>query len=148
LYFHPEEFKPTKSRIQAASWVNKFIIPPNADNHYDSNSLKVPIEVYLTSLSPHMHVRGKSMRFTALYPDGREEQLLWVPQYTFNRQRKNTIDQPELIPAGTTMLVEGTFNNSTKNAANSAPGEPVRWVDQRWEEMFIGCIAFRLISNN
>ena len=42
--------------------------------------------MYITSLTPHMHYRGKSMRFDVTYPDGRKETLLQVPNYDFNWQ--------------------------------------------------------------
>ena len=42
--------------------------------------------MYITSLTPHMHLRGKSMKFTVTYPDGRTETLLDVPKYDFNWQ--------------------------------------------------------------
>ena len=40
----------------------------------------------VTSLTPHMHLRGKAMRYVAHYPDGRSETLLYVPGYDFNWQ--------------------------------------------------------------
>ena len=32
----------------------------------------------MTSIHPHMHYRGKSMKYTAYYPDGETELLLDV----------------------------------------------------------------------
>ncbi len=144
LYFHPKGFEPSNRRIQAAALDNKFVIPPHAENFPVSNSFQVPVDAVLTSFTPHMHVRGKSMRFTAKYPDGSEEALLSVPHYDFNWQRSYSFDTPKQIPAGTTILVEGTFDNSEKNGANPAPDESVKWGDQSWEEMFIGFIGLEV----
>ena len=36
-------------------------------------------DTILYSLLPHMHLRGKSFRFEAIFPDGRREVLLDVP---------------------------------------------------------------------
>ena len=43
-------------------------------------------DTILTSLTPHMHVRGKDMTYTAFYPDGTSEVLLSVPHHDFNWQ--------------------------------------------------------------
>ena len=144
VYFHPEGFEPSKRRVQAAALDNKFVIPPHADNFKVSNAFKVPMDAVLTSFSPHMHVRGKSMKFTAQYPDGTVEALLSIPNYDFNWQRSYSFDTPKQIPAGTTILVEGAFDNSNKNKANPAPEESVKWGDQSWEEMFIGFIGLEV----
>ncbi len=144
IYFHPQGFEPSKRRVQAAALDNKFVIPPHAQNFPVSNSFEVPVDAFLTSFSPHMHVRGKSMKFTARYPDGTEEALLSIPHYDFNWQRSYSFDSPKSVPAGTTILVEGAFDNSKKNAANPAPDESVRWGDQSWEEMFIGFIGLEV----
>lgn len=144
LYFHPKGFEPAKKRVQAAALDNKFVIPPHAQNFQVSNSFKVPVDALLTSFSPHMHVRGKSMKFTAIYPDDSEETLLSIPNYDFNWQRVYKLDTPINVPAGTTILVEGAFDNSEKNLANPAPEEPVRWGDQSWEEMFIGFVGLEV----
>lgn len=144
LYFHPKGFEPAKKRVQAAALDNKFVIPPHAQNFQVSNSFEVPVDALLTSFSPHMHVRGKSMKFTAIYPDASEETLLSIPNYDFNWQRVYKLDTPKNVPAGTTILVEGAFDNSVKNLANPAPEESVRWGDQSWEEMFIGFVGLEV----
>ena len=54
-------------------------IPAGADNYRLTNLLPIRQETVLYSIQPHMHLRGKSMKYTAVYPDGREEELLNVP---------------------------------------------------------------------
>ena len=65
----------------------------------------------LYSIQPHMHLRGKSMKYTAVYPDGREEVLLNVPHYDFNWQIVYEFAKPVTLPAGTTIRVEATWDN-------------------------------------
>jgi len=36
-------------------------------------------DMYVTTLTPHMHLRGKDARFEVTDPDGRKETLLSVP---------------------------------------------------------------------
>jgi hypothetical protein len=92
----------------------------------------------MTSLTPHMHVRGKDMTYTATYPDGTSEVLLAVPRYDFNFQITYELAKPKTIPAGTKIEVVAHFDNSTGNKANPDPTKDVKWGDQTWEEMMIG----------
>ena len=68
------------------------------------------------SIQPHMHLRGKSMKYTAVYPDGREEVLLNVPHYDFNWQIVYEFAKPVTLPAGTTVRVEAAWDNSTRTS--------------------------------
>ena len=55
----------------------------------------------LTTLTPHMHVRGKDMTYIAHYPDGTTETLLSVPKYDFNWQITYELATPKVLPKGT-----------------------------------------------
>ena len=89
-------------------------------------------------MSPHMHVRGKWMKFEILFPDGRRQLLLSVPHYDFKWQRTYRLAQPLKVPAGAWMLVTGAFDNSEGNPANPDWTRSVSFGLQSWEEMFIG----------
>ena len=56
-----------------------FTIPPNTDNYEVKSTSKIEKDTMLTSLTPHMHVRGKDMIYIAHYPDGTTE-TLFEPQ--------------------------------------------------------------------
>ena len=56
-------------------------------------------DVELLALLPHMHLRGKSFEYEAVYPDGKEEVLLSVPRYDFGWQSDYRLAKP-LRPAG------------------------------------------------
>jgi hypothetical protein len=88
-----------------------------------------------------MHYRGKAFRFTAHYPDGKEEILLDVPRYDFNWQIVYLLKQPKLLPAGTVVKLEGHFDNSADNPLNPDPAQFVRWGDQTWDEMMLGSMT-------
>jgi mono/diheme cytochrome c family protein len=115
-----------------------FAIPPGADNHEVRASRVLRQDTLLTAMMPHMHVRGKSMTYTAHYPDGRSETLLSVPKYVFNWQTSYVLAQPKLLPKDTRLEVVAHFDNSPKNLFNPDPSQLVRWGDQTWEEMMIG----------
>jgi mono/diheme cytochrome c family protein len=109
-------------------------IPPYASDHpgplAEVSFLK---EVELVWFRPHAHVRGKSVRYTLVYPDGREETVLYVPRYNFNWQL--TYRTSLKIPKGSKMRVQFTYDNSTANKYNPDPGKWVRYGGQSWEEM-------------
>jgi peroxiredoxin/mono/diheme cytochrome c family protein len=115
-----------------------FVIPPGADNHRVESRHVLASDTLMLEYLPHMHVRGKSFRYTAVYPDGRREILLDVPHYDFNWQNTYTLAEPKRLPRGTTIECVAHFDNSANNPANPDPKSPVRWGDQTWEEMMIG----------
>jgi hypothetical protein len=96
----------------------------------------------LYAVSPHMHYRGKSMRFTAIFPDGKEEILLSVPRYDLDWQRTYLFAEPKIVPAGTRIKVDGVFDNSSANPDNPDASKRVRFGDQSWDEMFIGYLVY------
>ncbi|WP_395094882.1 redoxin family protein [Armatimonas sp.] len=115
-------------------------IPPGAESYKSSRSFTVPVSSTIYSYSPHMHVRGKAFRMSAAYPDGKEETLLSVPKYDFNWQTRYMLKEPKKVPAGTKILIEAWYDNSTKNPHNPDPTKTVTWGIQTFEEMMIGFI--------
>jgi hypothetical protein len=116
----------------------KFVIPPGSPNHEVRATRVIERDLMLTGFTPHMHVRGKDMKYTATFPDGRREVLLSVPAYDFNWQHSYQLAEPRLLPKGTEIEVVAHFDNSPTNKANPDPSKEVRWGDQTWEEMMIG----------
>jgi hypothetical protein len=115
-----------------------FVIPPGEPNHEVSAQRVIDRETYLDSLYPHMHLRGKDVKYTLTSPDGREEVLLSVPRYDFNWQNRYQLAEPKLMPKGSILKVIAHFDNSAGNKFNPDPSQAVRWGDQSWEEMLIG----------
>jgi len=118
-------------------------IPAHAKAHSQSLEQVFERDVMLYSLLPHAHLRGRAARFTAHYPDGRQEILLSVTKYDFNWQPLYVLNPSKLIPAGTRVVLDMTWDNSAQNPANPDPTQVVRWGDQTWEEMNVGWFRFR-----
>ena len=116
--------------------VNLPNIPPYAENWkvVSVHTIREPITLY--GLTPHLHLRGKSMKYTLTMPDGREEVLLDVPKYDFNWQLYYELETPRHIPAGSKVTVVSLFDNSAKNPYNPAPEKEVFWSEQSWDEMY------------
>ncbi|GAB5440842.1 MAG: redoxin domain-containing protein [Fuerstiella sp.] len=116
----------------------KFRIPANSSDHVVTADTTLRRDELLLEMSPHMHLRGKSFRYEAFYPDGSHEVLLDVPNYDFNWQLAYELDKPKLLPKGTRIFCRAVFDNSADNPVNPNPNQPVRWGDQSDEEMMIG----------
>jgi peroxiredoxin len=121
---------------RAAEW--NINLPPGSDEvrHTAMYGFKRPATIY--GLAPHMHVRGKFMKYELLLPDGNKETLLNVPRYDFNWQFGYALAKPRHVPAGAWLLVTGAYDNSTGNPSNPDPKARVRAGAQSWDEMFIG----------
>ena len=123
-------------------------IPPHADDWHILMQTDVTEPITFYAISPHMHLRGKDMRFTLVRPDGREELLLDVPRYDFNWQTEFELVEPLRIPAGSRLIVEGHYDNSRRNRFNPAPHREVYWGEQSWDEMFEGWVKYSIDSQD
>ncbi len=117
---------------------SKFRIKPRHSAFPVEASERFEEDITLLSLTPHMHLRGKSFRYEATFPDGTSEVLLDVPKYDFNWQLRYEFAEPRLIPAGTVVKCLAQFDNSSENLNNPDPSKEVRWGQQSWDEMMIG----------
>jgi cytochrome c553 len=111
-------------------------IPPYVENWSIIGITPVTEPITLYAMSPHMHLRGKSLRWIIVYPDGREQTILDVPNFDFNWQFNYELKEPLKIPAGSKILGLGVYDNSVKNRWNPAPNLPVYWSEQSWDEMY------------
>jgi hypothetical protein len=131
---------PEKLRAEAGGAIPNmgFVIPPGDPNYEVTGKLTFDRDTYLSTMYPHMHVRGKDATYALVYPDGREEVLLRVPKYDFNWQLSYKLAEPKFVPKGSTLKVTMHYDNSRANRFNPDPTAEVRWGDQTWEEMMLG----------
>lgn len=114
-------------------------IPPGDANYRVAALLPEELpDCRLITMAPHMHLRGKAFRYTAIYPGGKKEILLDVPAYDFNWQTGYRVTEALKIPAGSRIECEATFDNSPANLNNPDPTKLVKWGDQTDDEMMIG----------
>jgi hypothetical protein len=119
-----------------------FLVPPGASDFAVTECHSFDHDVLITSLTPHMHLRGKSMRIVADFPDGKKETLLWVPAYDFNWQFTYRAEKPIFLPKGTRIEVLAAFNNSPSNPVNPDPKKSLRWGSASEDEMMGGWIEY------
>jgi mono/diheme cytochrome c family protein len=135
--------EPPKNEMRTALIANtQFAIPAGDNNHTIEAEATFTQDVKVWNMHPHMHLRGKDMTYTAIYPDGRQEIVLRVPKYDFGWQTDYALAQPLSLPKGSKLHVTAHYDNSPANRANPDPTAVVRWGDQTWEEMMIGYITY------
>jgi hypothetical protein len=111
-------------------------IPPYVESWSLTGITPVTEDITLYAMSPHMHLRGKSLKWVVTYPDGREQTILSVPKFDFNWQFNYELAEPLKIPAGSKISGLGFYDNSPKNKWNPAPHLEVYWSEQSWDEMY------------
>jgi peroxiredoxin len=146
IFADPAKVQKLVATQQAAT--RSFRIPAGDDNHQVQASFRFKDDSLMLALFPHMHLRGKSFRYTAKYPDGKQEILLDVPHYDFNWQNSYEFAQPKRMPAGTLLECVAHYDNSERNLANPDPNQSVSWGDQTWEEMMIGYFDMALADQD
>jgi hypothetical protein len=135
--------EPPRQEIRTGIIANPvFAIPAGAANHEVEAEASFSDDVRIWTMHPHMHLRGKDMTYTAIYPDGRSEIVLQVPKFDFGWQTDYWLAEPLTLPKGSKLHVRAHFDNSPANRNNPDPTKVVRWGDQTWEEMMIGFFTY------
>jgi len=149
----PEKDRTTVALVYAQAPVEKMVstysinndlfeIPSRSDNHKVTACWNIQRDIQLVSFMPHMHVRGKSMRYEAIYPDGRRETLVYVPHYSFHWQTVYMLKRATDIPGGSRIMVTAYFDNSEGNMHNPDPSQTIRHGTATFDEMMIGFVDY------
>jgi hypothetical protein len=131
--------EPPAERVMVLGAGNrKFVIPAGDQNYRVDAEFELGHEVTLSSLLPHMHVRGKDFEYRLTYPTGETQTILRVPHYDFSWQFWYDPVAEMVLPKGTKISCTAHYDNSVNNPNNPDATKEVRWGDQSWEEMMIG----------
>ncbi|MDW3647289.1 MAG: redoxin domain-containing protein [Bacteroidia bacterium] len=142
LGIYTQDHAPEKEYMIVGPFNTRIQIPPYEGDYRAAAKQVFEKDLTLYGMAPHMHFRGKSMKYTAKYPDGTTEVLLNVPNYNFNWQRYYQLDEPKYMPAGSEIIVEAVYDNSKLNTFNPHPDQTVTWGEQSFDEMLIGYMSF------
>ena len=131
--------KPPQNEMYTLSVVNmNFTVPARDPNYEVRSEAHFLQDVHIYSMHPHMHLRGKDMTYTLVYPDGREEILFKVPRFDYGIQFWYELEKPIAVPRGSVVKVLAHFDNSANNKANPNPDIPVKRGLQTTDEMMNG----------
>ena len=122
-------------------------IPPNEANWTVTGIGAFQNDSFLQDMWIHAHTRGKDFTAVLTYPDGREEIVLRLSNYSFDWQYRYYFEEPPFVPAGTTLKVIGRYDNSRANRSNPAPHKPAYWSEQSWDDMFVVNAGYTLAED-
>ncbi len=121
-----------------------FQIPADAPNHEVTFCYDFKDNARLLAFTPHMHFRGKDMKWELMRPDATKETLLSIPRYDFNWQIEYKLKDPVPAPKGSRLIVTAHFDNSANNPANPDPSKTIRWGEPTSEEMAASWVLYDL----
>ncbi|GAB2454388.1 hypothetical protein GCM10011375_01810 [Hymenobacter qilianensis] len=80
--------------------------------------LKTSTDLSLLYVWPHMHLIGKRFKAWATTPEGKQIPLVSIPEWDFRWQESYQFRHLTLIPKGSVIQVEGTYDNTANNPNN------------------------------
>jgi hypothetical protein len=103
----------------------------------------MPDDISLISIVPHMHLIGKKFWSYAIKPSGDTIPLIRINNWDFRWQYFYKFKKLLKIPKGTTIYVEGVFDNTASNPNN--PFSPPQEIRERNGSMKTTDEMFQLI---
>lgn len=140
------EFLGDRERLVGSMWIANYQLDIAAGEpaYQASARYRLPRDVTMVGVVPHMHLLGRAVRVLAETPEGNRFCLLDIPSWNYAWQDEYLYEEPFPLPAGTELVVEATFDNSAQNPSNpSSPPRRVTWGDGTLDEMLF---CFFLIS--
>ncbi|MBW3672185.1 MAG: hypothetical protein KY432_11010 [Acidobacteria bacterium] len=99
--------------------------------------------ISIRTMGGHMHFLGQGISVRALRPDGTEECLLRIDDWDQRWQGMYHYRQPVPVPAGSELLVQGWYDNTSDNPENPHdPPRDVYWGEAAVDEMLQGYLTF------
>ena len=138
IYFYPKGQEPknrtTLSLVPAALGVMD--IRPNSLS-MSEGFFTLRDNARIESFQPHMHLRGKAMQVTALFPTGQQQVISYVNNFDFNWMTSYLYadDVAPLLPKGTILKVTAWHDNTSAKKSNPDPNQWVGWGDRTVDEM-------------
>jgi hypothetical protein len=139
LYFAQKAPEHTLANVQLPVTYGLFSgldIAPGQRDFKVRDSFVLPVDVQAVSVGAHAHYIGKTMKMTATFPDGTVKTLLDIQDWDFAWQDRYFFEDAILLPKGTKLDSEVSWDNSEDNPKNpSRPAIQVRWGEQTKDEM-------------
>ncbi|CCH51654.1 hypothetical protein BN8_00595 [Fibrisoma limi BUZ 3] len=107
-----------------------FVLPANTRPTFYMNYGPISDTIRLLSVMPHMHWLGQTIKAFAITPAGDAIQLIKIDNWDFNWQLSYFFREPLVLPKGSTIIAEASYDNTDQNPLN--PNRPVRQVGYGW----------------
>ena len=112
----------------ASKIIPPLVIPPGKITKHAS-FLKIPEDISILTINPHMHLLGTSFKAYALTPAQDTIRLIQIPRWDFRWQYFYTFPKMLKIPAGSVIYVEAEYDNTAENQNN--PYNPPQEIRER-----------------
>ncbi|HEY8748663.1 MAG TPA: hypothetical protein VIM11_11860 [Tepidisphaeraceae bacterium] len=127
---------PEKLFVSLPSGERKIDIAANDSHYVIDKSFNLPIGVELQGVFPHAHLLCREIKVTATLPDGATMPLIWIKDWDWNWQGEYLYTKPIMLPPGTKIRQEFTYDNSSTNIHNpNSPPKEVKYGEQTGDEM-------------
>jgi tetratricopeptide (TPR) repeat protein/mono/diheme cytochrome c family protein len=111
-------------------------IPAGAPSYSVEDRYTVPVDVEVTAVQPHAHFRAREIKGFATLPDGTTKWLIYIKDWDFNWQDVYRYANPIVLPRGSTIAMQYTYDNSAGNRRNpDSPPKRIRWGQNSTDEM-------------
>jgi tetratricopeptide (TPR) repeat protein/mono/diheme cytochrome c family protein len=101
-------------------------IPPGERNFLVSDDFTLPVDASVLAIYPHAHYLGRDLLALATLPNGTKKTLIHIGNWDLNWQAVYRYEQPVDLPAGTTISMRFSYDNSAENIRN--PNQPPKRV--------------------
>ena len=144
MYF--TEKKPTRLLRKINLTRRDFRIPAKEKAFELRESFTLAAPAHLRAVMPHAHYLGRTIKAKIIYPDGRVENVLHIPNWDPAWQSEYVFKEPIPLPMGTTLIGEISYDNSLDNFRNPNPKpKEVSYGTQIEDEMFE--VSFQLFAD-
>jgi tetratricopeptide (TPR) repeat protein len=144
--FYFAKTPPTKHLRKINLTRRDFKIPANEKAFKLRESFTLDSPVYLRAVMAHAHYLARTVNANIIYPDGRVEEVLHIPNWDPAWQSEYVFKEPIPLPRGATLIGEISYDNSMDNYRNpnTKPIE-VSYGTTIKDEMFE--VAFQLFTD-
>ena len=120
-------------------------VPAGEKNYRISESFTLPTDIQLISVGAHAHYICREAAMTATLPNGEIKVLLKIDDWDLDWQDRYYFKEPLILPAGTVLTSELTYDNSADNPENpNSPPREIRWGRESGDEM--GSVSLQAIA--
>jgi Flp pilus assembly protein TadD len=122
-------------------------IPAGESNYIIESSYRLPVAIEVLAVLPHAHYLGRKLEAWADLPNGSRTTILNIPQWDFNWQDHYQFAQPLALPAGATLRMRYSYDNSAANPHNAETElRRVQFGEQTSDEM--GELWLQVLAKN
>ena len=111
-------------------------IRPGERAHVVEDRYRLPVDAELRELQPHAHLLARRFECLVEFPDGSTRPVIRIADWDFKWQDVYRLKAPLHLPAGASLVMRVTFDNSTHNVRNpSVPPRRIFWGQNTVDEM-------------